>query len=208
METCANWMALAKPGCVFCDGLGVVEIYAGRRLHDARVGKKIWRKGKAGQLRPCNCVWRGAFRACLLRYRACLSDPDRYATREVTHDGTTVCGFRRAEYVADFEICGARALAAAEPAFLAIFRLHYVAGAEWEQCTRMLPIDKGTFYHFAYRVEEILGRAFVELQPYGLFPRDYFAGRWVPGTRGAAKSDNGIGRLGHIFSEEVRALAA
>jgi hypothetical protein len=40
-----------------------------------------------------------------------------------------------------------------------------------------LNIDRGTFFHTVYRIEQKLGRAFRELEPYSLFPLDeYFHG--------------------------------
>jgi hypothetical protein len=43
-------------------------------------------------------------------------------------------------------------------------------------CVR-LKLDKGSFYHMLYRVEQRVGRALAELEPYPLFPVDeYFAG--------------------------------
>lgn len=59
-------------------------------------------------------------------------------------------------------------------------------GADWKLCTRRLNIDRGTFFHIVYRVEEKLGRAFAEIEPYPLYPvEDYFGGI-VP--RGQAKA--------------------
>ena len=38
-------------------------------------------------------------------------------------------------------------------------------------------MDRGTFYHEVYRIQERLGRVFRELEPYALFPVDeYFNG--------------------------------
>jgi hypothetical protein len=39
-----------------------------------------------------------------------------------------------------------------------------------------MKIDRGLFFHTVYRVEEKLGRAFVETEPYGLFPVDDYFG--------------------------------
>jgi len=40
-----------------------------------------------------------------------------------------------------------------------------------------MKIDRGTFFHSVYRIEQRLGRVFRELQPYGLYPLDeYFRG--------------------------------
>jgi hypothetical protein len=44
-------------------------------------------------------------------------------------------------------------------------------------CCKRLNIDKGTFFHTIYRIEETLGRVFRELRPFALFPLDeYFKG--------------------------------
>jgi hypothetical protein len=58
-----------------------------------------------------------------------------------------------------------------------IFRYHFILGADWKLCTRKLGIDRGTFFHSVYRIEQKLGRMFRELEPYPLFPLDdYFHG--------------------------------
>jgi hypothetical protein len=63
------------------------------------------------------------------------------------------------------------------------FRFFFLLGADWKLCCQRLNIDRGNFFHQVYRVEEKLGRAFAETEPYALFPlADYFAGtvRRVP----------------------------
>ena len=58
-----------------------------------------------------------------------------------------------------------------------MFRFHDLLGADWKLCARRLGIGRGEFYHAAYRIEQKLGRAFRELDPYPLFPlRSYFGG--------------------------------
>ena len=43
---------------------------------------------------------------------------------------------------------------------------------------QQMKIDRGTFFHTVYRIQQKLGRVFRELKPYCLFPLDeYFAGR-------------------------------
>jgi hypothetical protein len=38
-------------------------------------------------------------------------------------------------------------------------------------------MDRGTFFHSIYRIEQRLGRVFAELEPYALYPlREYFSG--------------------------------
>jgi hypothetical protein len=46
-------------------------------------------------------------------------------------------------------------------------------------------MDRGTFFHSIYRIEQRLGRVFAELQPYALYPvSEYFGGmiRKEPGS--------------------------
>jgi hypothetical protein len=58
-----------------------------------------------------------------------------------------------------------------------IFRFHFLLGANWKLCCRQLGMDRGTFFHAVYRIQQRLGRTFLELKPYGLFPLDeYFNG--------------------------------
>jgi hypothetical protein len=76
--------------------------------------------------------------------------------------------------MADFCLVSRRALDDFEHR---IFRFHFLLGADWKLCCRQLGIDRGTFFHAVYRIEQRLGRTFAELRPYPLFPLDeYFSG--------------------------------
>ncbi len=78
------------------------------------------------------------------------------------------------EYIADFCLVSKRALG--EEAY-AVFRLHFLLGADWRVCCQRLKIDRGTFFHGVYRIEQLLGRTFAELRPYPIWPLDeYFGG--------------------------------
>jgi hypothetical protein len=78
------------------------------------------------------------------------------------------------EYMADFFLVTKRTLSESE---FKLFRFHFLLGADWKLCSRRLGIDRGTFFHSVYRIQEKLGRVFTELEPYGLFPLDeYFGG--------------------------------
>jgi hypothetical protein len=58
-----------------------------------------------------------------------------------------------------------------------IFRFHFLLGADWRLCCRQLKTDRGSFFHVVYRIEQKLGRAFAQLEPYSLYPpNEYFAG--------------------------------
>jgi len=78
------------------------------------------------------------------------------------------------EYIADFCLVSQRTLTAFE---YDVFRFHFLLGADWKACCWRLQIDRGTFFHAVYRIEQKLGRIFRELEPYSLFPLDeYFGG--------------------------------
>lgn len=130
-----------------------------------------------GELATCKCVYRSIFRACFNRFRTCVASQSRTGT--VTWDfgrrrGRSF-GRRAEEYMADFCIVSKRTLGEFE---YKLFQLHFICGADWKLCTRILSVDRGTFFHSVYRVEQRLGRAFFELEPYALYPLDeYFAGR-------------------------------
>jgi hypothetical protein len=58
-----------------------------------------------------------------------------------------------------------------------VFRFHFLLGADWRLCCRQLKMDRGSFFHTIYRIEQKLGRIFAELEPYPLYPlSEYFAG--------------------------------
>jgi hypothetical protein len=57
-----------------------------------------------------------------------------------------------------------------------IFAAHYLLGADWKLCCRKFGMDRGSFFHEIYRIEQKLGRTFRELEPFSLFPLDeYFS---------------------------------
>jgi hypothetical protein len=89
-----------------------------------------------------------------------------------------VWGRKNEEYIADFLMMVRRHLDDSE---YRVFRFHYLLGADWRLCCMKLKLDRGNFFHYIYRLEARLGRAFREEQPYGLYPLDeYFSG--VVGT--------------------------
>ncbi len=58
-----------------------------------------------------------------------------------------------------------------------VFRFHFLLGADWRLCCRQMKIDRGTFFHAVYRIQQKLGRVFRDLKPYSLYPLDeYFGG--------------------------------
>ena len=155
---------LGQRSCYACEGSG------------ARLTKK-------GEIRPCSCALRSIFRACYEGYRQCVKPERRLSQvsyRETplgkSHRGTW--SRKEEEYIADFETVSRRHL---DEWHYKVFRYHFLLGADWRLCRRKLGIDKGSFFHVIYRIEQRLGRVFFELEPYALYPPyDYFTVR-LPG---------------------------
>ena len=157
--TRSETLALAQQSCTFCHGLGL-------------------RPGRAGASAPCNCVFRAIFRACYARFRKCASK-EKYISRVSLEANPgrlrkSTWGLKNEEYVADFCLVSRRLL---DDQQHRLFRFHFLLGADWKLCCRKLNIDRGEFFHEVYRIQQILGRAFRELEPYALYPVDeYFNG--------------------------------
>ena len=153
-------LALAKESCTHCLGLG------------------LRRSSRKGPQSPCNCVLRGIFRVCYAKFRHCASNQDHVSTVRLEQVGgkerRMTWGRKDEEYIADFCLISKRTLDDDE---YRIFKFHYLLGADWKLCCRRLNMDRGTFFHSVYRIQQKLGRVFRELQPYGLYPLDeYFGG--------------------------------
>ena len=76
-------------------------------------------------------------------------------------------GRKSEEFAADFCLVSKRTLDEQE---YALFRYHFLLGADWKLCCRKLKTDRGNFFHSVYRIEQKLGRVFRELEPYSLYP--------------------------------------
>lgn len=75
--------------------------------------------------------------------------------------------------MADFCLVSRRTLTEQE---YKVFKYHFLLGADWSLCCRKLKVDRGTFFHDVYRIEQKLGRTFREIEPHALFPIDeYFS---------------------------------
>jgi hypothetical protein len=155
----SNVIGLAKASCNFCHGYGMRPVLRGTEA-------------------PCNCVFRAVFRACYRRFRECvaLGAHINAVTWERCGGPTGYRAYSRKkeEYMADFCLVSRRTLDDFEHQ---IFRFHYLLGADWRLCCRQLKIDRGTFFHHVYDIENRLGRVFAELTPYALYPvSEYFVG--------------------------------
>jgi hypothetical protein len=158
--TRSETLVLAQQSCTFCYGLGL-------------------RPGRSGASTPCNCVFRAIFRACYARFRQCASK-EKYISRVSLESNPgrhrkSVWGLKNEEYMADFILVARRTLDECE---YKVFKYHFLLGADWNLCCRKLHIDRGTFFHEVYRIQQKLGRTFRELEPHALFPLDqYFNSR-------------------------------
>ena len=157
-------IALAKESCAQCHGLGLR-------------GKV----GRTGAQTPCKCVLRKIFRLCYARFRFC-NEKEKHISQARLHivsgkDRRQVWGRRDEEFIADFCLVSRRFL---DEAQYRLFKFHFLLGADWKLCCRQFKMNRGTFFHEIYRIQQKLGRAFRELEPYGLFPLDeYFGGTYA-----------------------------
>ncbi|MGJ5816053.1 hypothetical protein [Paludibaculum fermentans] len=157
--TRSETLALAFTACTQCFGIGVRSV-------------------RGGKLKPCSCVLRSIFRACYARFRSSLEKQSHLCLTSLdgTHrgGGRNTWGRKNEEFVADFYLVTRRRLNAAD---WRIFSAHYLLGADWRLCTRQLKMDRGSYFHAIYRIEEKLGLVYRTLSPYSLFPTDeYFQG--------------------------------
>ncbi len=170
--TRSETLALAAPGCNICLGLGL-------------------RIGRSRSINPCNCVLRAIFRACLEHFRDCMCR-EKFVSKVTLDplpgkDRRGAWGRKDEEFAADFCLVSKRTLTESE---YRVFRYHFLLSADWKLCCLKLQLDRGTFFHAVYRIEQKLGRIFRELEPYSLFPiTDYFHGP----LRGVTSSLDGPG---------------
>jgi len=149
-------LVLAQQACSVCYGLGL-------------------RPGRGGVSTPCHCVFRSIFRACYARFQQCAMK-EKYISRVSLEANSgkqrkAVWGLKNEEYIADFCLVSRRTLNDAE---YRLFKYHFLLGADWNLCCRKLHVDRGTFFHEVYRIQQKLGRVFRELKPYALHPLDEY----------------------------------
>lgn len=155
----SDTLALAYHQCTNCNGIGL-------------------KMGRQGGIIPCNCVLRAIFRVCYNHYRDLMLQ-ERHMSRasldfDANRQANVVWGRRDEEYIADFYLVTKRTLDEEE---WRLFRFRYVLGGDWKLCCKRLGMDRGSFFHAVYRIEQKLGRIYRDLEPYALFPLDeYFYG--------------------------------
>jgi hypothetical protein len=191
--TRSETLALAKHNCTQCHGSGL-------------------RLGRGASFSPCNCVLRAIFRICYDRFIRCATQEPYLSRISVEPHGgkqrAATWGRKDEEYLADFCLVARRHLSDFEHR---LFRYHFILGADWRPCSRRLGIDRGSFFHAVYRIEQNLGRTFRELEPYPLFPLDdYFNGasRWDTAPRTTRRLPSGPSALPQRLRFPVVARAA
>lgn len=152
----SDTIGAARASCTWCGGLGRTD------------GGNV-----------CNCVLREAFRACRAKYRWIRNTP-RCAGVTLEHLPRGLHGgprfyYSRAdeEFAAAFGIAGMRALGGDER-LRGVFRLHVLEEREWTGCVKRLRIDRGSFWHYVYRVQELAGRSY---RDEGLYPLSAYFGK-------------------------------
>lgn len=148
-------MVQARPGCGLCAGFG--------------------RMGVRGA--PCTCAYRGIFTECLEKFRALVESRDgigRDCFLELSRAGPVMASLKQVEFMVDFETVAKRPLSALRRQIL---ELHFLQGMEWRPCSARLRMDRGNFWHEAYKVMEESGKALANA---GVWPLDeYFGARRV-----------------------------
>lgn len=149
-------LALASQSCAACWGMGLVD-------SDKRDPK------------PCKCVLRRIFTICYNKFRHCVESEQSHISSEA--GDRKRYGYKKAEYVADFLHIASTSLI--ETRYQLVFKWHFLLGADFRMVNRKLgrPLADRSIFHDFYRIEEIVGRALRETQPYSLYPVDeYFGG--------------------------------
>jgi hypothetical protein len=157
----SNTIGLAKASCAFCKGHGM-------------------RLTRWSPEAPCRCVFRAVFRACYNRFRECAARGEHTGTVSLVpcngRDGRRFYSRKHEEFMADFFLVSRRLLDDFE---FRVFRFHFLLGADWRLCCWQMGIDRGTFFHAVYDIEQKLGQAFAELKPYPLYPLPEYFGAVV-----------------------------
>ena len=171
----SNAIGLARSSCTCCQGLGL---------------RPVW-KTEA----PCGCVLRAIFRACYNHFRECADKSITNVSLEFYQGVTSHRSYSRKkeEFSADFCLIGKRAL---DPEEYNLFRYFYLLRAGHLSCQRRLNMDPTKFHRCLRNIQEKLGRAFTEQQPYGIYPLDEYFQRVNVATATPVRP---VGRSGSVF---------
>jgi hypothetical protein len=149
----SNVIGLAKSSCTSCQGLGL---------------RPVWKTQE-----PCGCVLRAIFRACYNRFQECADKSLTNVSLEFYQGGFSNRAYSRKkeEYAADFCLIGRRSLDTEE---YNLFRYYYLLRADHRICQKRLNMDPTRFHRCLRNIQERLGRAYADQQPYGIYPLDEY----------------------------------
>ena len=147
-------------------------------------GRKAGMPVRAGA--PCEVSFAfvtARFRDCVARGK-CRTQVSSIATRAAARRAAPGAARKKSTW----PISSWSAGAASTRSTTRSFGIYFLLGADWQLCCKRLGIDRGIFFHAVYRIEERLGKAFYETEPYALYPpNDYFVARRLdPGGRNRA----------------------
>jgi hypothetical protein len=127
---------------------------------------------------PCRCVRRAIFRVCWAFFQVCDNELGA-VTLDLSYNPGVLhgrgvrqwnWGRKYQEYRADFAIA-LRALGEMEQR---VFLAHYLDGRDYAACCARLHLDRGTFWHAVYRMQEQMGDQMLRR---GMYPlAEYFRG--------------------------------
>jgi hypothetical protein len=180
---------MATVSCVYCKGIGM-------------------RERKRGEPAACNCVFRRIFRACLEQFQICAWRQGQYTSITLERcrgaERHVFWAMKNEDYMADFLLVSRRLLNKQE---YDVFRFHFLLGADWKLCCRRIGIDRGNFFHIVYRIQQRLGRAFSELEPYPLYPLDEYFNAVVGGAREPIRALPPRRETGRILRPPLKKIA-
>lgn len=159
-------LAHAAADCALCHGAGL--IFGLRRI------------------RACDCVYRAIFRAVIaqrLKRTEVASMPLAHLTTPGprTKSRGATWGWKKEEFRADVDLIARRELNEED---YRIFRLRWFRRLDAKQIGRIVQRSRGDVFHHVFAIEKGLGRRFLNVQPYALYPIDeYFAGKLPTGLK-------------------------
>jgi hypothetical protein len=140
-------LALAKRECIYREGTGMLS-------------RSI-----------CNCVYREAFRHCFRMFFKLEQEPKFLSRVDLTRDGprgsrSTSDGLHNFNFSRPKRRVLRRLLsddqAHAERRRVESFQAPLPGRRDMEMCCQQLKIDRGPFFHAVYRIQNKLGRAYIE----------------------------------------------
>jgi len=110
--------------------------------------------------RICHCAYRKIFDSCMEAYARFVEQLE-FSLHRTT--GT----FRKIDYISDVTLIARRNLTSQQFAF---FRRRWILGEERGRTCIVTGVNRDRYFYVAYRIKQVLGQAFAETKPYGVYP--------------------------------------